>query len=46
VNFIETYFGISPVGGDSWLEILFLTLLAMIAVAIGLDLPLGKKKKK
>ena len=38
MNFIEKYFGISPDGGDSSLEIMVLVLLVMICVAIGMHL--------
>jgi len=46
VNFIEKYFGISPDGGDSSLEIMVLVLLVMICVAIGMHLPYWRKNQK
>ncbi len=46
MNFIEKYFGISPDGGDSSLEIMVLVLLVMICVAIGMHLPYWRKNQK
>jgi hypothetical protein len=46
VNFIERYFGVSPDGGDSSLEVMLLVLLVLIVVAIGMHLSYWRKNKK
>ena len=38
LNFIETFFGLSPDGHDCSLEILLLVALAMVVAAVGLSL--------
>jgi len=43
MDFIERWFGISPDGGDGLLEILLIVLLAMIAIAIWMHLPIARK---
>ena len=45
VNFIESYLGVSPDGGDGSLELLVFVLLVVVGGAIGTYLPLDKKKK-
>jgi len=46
VNFIERYFGVSPDGGDSSLEVMLLVLLVLIVVAIGMHLSYWRKNQK
>jgi uncharacterized membrane protein YqgA involved in biofilm formation len=46
VNFIESYLGISPDGGDGSLELLVFVLLVVIGGAIGTYLPLDKKRNR
>jgi hypothetical protein len=43
LNFIETYFGVSPDNGDGSLEIMALVLLVALAALIGMLLPMDAK---
>jgi len=45
VHFIESYFGTSPDGGDGSFEMMALVLLVVIGAAIGMYLPLDKRRK-
>jgi hypothetical protein len=46
LNFIETYLGLSPDGGDGSAEIFVLVALVGFAVMIGMTLPIGAKSKR
>ena len=46
LNFIETYLGFSPDGGDGSAEIFVLALLIVFAVMVGMTLPIGAKSKR
>ena len=45
LNFFETYFGISPDGGDGTWEVAALVLIVMLGAIVGLLLPNVRKPK-